>query len=71
VIERAATSSLCSSLRNSFEPRAVSRFENGTGTTVATLPQIELVLEKEGIIFLPADDSGGPGVRLRKGKEDN
>jgi transcriptional regulator with XRE-family HTH domain len=49
----------------------VSRFENGMGTTVATLTQIELVLEKEGIIFLPADDSGGPGVRLRKGKEDN
>jgi len=49
----------------------VSRFENGMGTTVATLTQIQLALEREGVIFIPADDTGGPGVRLRKGRNDN
>jgi transcriptional regulator with XRE-family HTH domain len=49
----------------------VSRFENGMGTTVATLTQIQLALEREGVIFIPADETGGPGVRLKKGKNDN
>ena len=44
----------------------VSRFENGMGMTVKTLEQIQLALESEGIIFVRADDSGGPGVRLKK-----
>ena len=48
----------------------VSRFENGMGTTIATLAQIQLALERGGIIFIPADDTEGPGVRLRKGIND-
>ena len=47
----------------------VSRFENGMGTTVATLAQIQAALEKAGIIFIPADGEAGPGVRLRRGHE--
>jgi transcriptional regulator with XRE-family HTH domain len=47
----------------------VSRYENGMGTTVATLAEIQRVLESEGIIFIPADDMGGPGVRLRERRE--
>jgi len=48
----------------------VSRFENGMGMTVKTLEQIQLALEGEGIIFIRADDSGGPGVRLKKENKD-
>jgi len=47
----------------------VSRYENGMGTTVATLGQIQRVLESEGIVFIPADDTAGPGVRLRAERE--
>ena len=46
----------------------VSRFENGMGTTVATLGQIQQALEDRGVVFIPADDTGGPGVRLKKGR---
>jgi predicted transcriptional regulator len=48
----------------------VSRFEVGMGTTVATLARIVRTLEKEGIIFIPEDEQGGPGVRLRRTKHD-
>jgi transcriptional regulator with XRE-family HTH domain len=47
----------------------VSRYENGMGTTVATLSQVQQVLEEEGVIFIPADDTAGPGVRLRSKRE--
>jgi transcriptional regulator with XRE-family HTH domain len=47
----------------------VSRYENGMGTTVATLSQVQRVLEEEGVIFIPADDIAGPGVRLRSKRE--
>jgi transcriptional regulator with XRE-family HTH domain len=46
----------------------VSRFENGMGTTVATLEQIQAALENAGIIFIAADDHAGPGVRLKSRK---
>ncbi len=42
----------------------VSRFENGFGAHVATLQQIQMVLEKAGIEFIPAEGGKGPGVRL-------
>ena len=45
-------------------PNTVSRFENGAGARVDTLAQIQETLEKEGVIFVPADTTGGPGVRL-------
>jgi len=44
----------------------VSRFENGFGAMVHTLEQIQAALERAGIIFIPADHLGGPGVRLRE-----
>jgi transcriptional regulator with XRE-family HTH domain len=43
----------------------VSRFENGGGAMVETLSQIQSALEKAGIVFISADQQGGPGVRLR------
>lgn len=49
-------------------PNTVSRFENGAGARVDTLGQIQDVLERAGIIFVPADETGGPGVRLREPK---
>lgn len=47
-------------------PNTVSRFENGAGARVDTLAHIQEALEKEGIIFVPADALGGPGVRLAR-----
>jgi transcriptional regulator with XRE-family HTH domain len=47
-------------------PTTVTRFENGAHTRVDTLGQIQDVLERAGIIFVAADEAGGPGVRLRE-----
>jgi hypothetical protein len=47
----------------------VSRFEVGLGTTVATLTRIERALEKQGIVFIPEDHHGGPGVRVKRGTQ--
>jgi hypothetical protein len=44
----------------------VSRFENGGGARVDSLAQIQDALEEEGIVFVPADAAGGPGVRIAK-----
>jgi len=55
--------------RAGIAANTVSRFENGMGTTVATLTQIQTALEKAGIVFIPADEKGGPGVRLKKGSD--
>ena len=43
----------------------VSRFETGGGAMVDTLVQMQMALEKAGIVFIYADEYGGPGVRLR------
>jgi transcriptional regulator with XRE-family HTH domain len=51
--------------RAGIAPNTVSRFENGAGTRADTLGQIQEALEKGGVIFVPADAMGGPGVRLR------
>jgi transcriptional regulator with XRE-family HTH domain len=51
--------------RAGLAPNTVSRFENGADARVDTLAQMQEVLERAGIIFLPADETGGPGVRLR------
>ena len=48
----------------------VSRYENGMGMTVRTLGQIQAALESGGVIFIRADDNGGPGVRLKKESQD-
>jgi transcriptional regulator with XRE-family HTH domain len=49
-------------------PNTVSRFENGAGARVETLAQIERALQAEGIVFVPADATTGPGVRLARSK---
>lgn len=44
----------------------ILRFEGGKGgMQTGTLEKIQKVLEKEGIIFIEADDKFGPGVRMR------
>jgi transcriptional regulator with XRE-family HTH domain len=52
--------------RAGLAPNTVSRFENGADARVDTLTQMQDVLERAGIIFVPADDQAGPGVRLRE-----
>jgi transcriptional regulator with XRE-family HTH domain len=47
-------------------PTTVSRFEHGAHTRVDTVGLIQDVLERAGVIFVPADEGGGPGVRLRE-----
>jgi transcriptional regulator with XRE-family HTH domain len=44
----------------------VSRFENGSGVMVDTLVRMQAALESAGVIFISADHTGGPGVRLRE-----
>ena len=44
----------------------VSRFENGSGAMVDTLERMQTALESAGVVFIPADLTGGPGVRLRE-----
>ena len=57
--------------RAGIAPNTVSRFENGMGTNVATLKQIQAVLEEAGIIFIPGDSAAGPGIRLREERADD
>jgi transcriptional regulator with XRE-family HTH domain len=49
-------------------PNTVSRFENGAGTRADTLIHLQEVLERAGVVFVPADATAGPGVRLRAPK---
>jgi transcriptional regulator with XRE-family HTH domain len=49
-------------------PNTVSRFENGAGARVDTLVHLQEVLERAGVVFVPADETAGPGVRLRDPK---
>jgi transcriptional regulator with XRE-family HTH domain len=57
--------------RAGVAPNTVSRFENGLGTNVATLKQIQSALEEAGIIFIPREGRAGPGVRLKESREDD
>jgi transcriptional regulator with XRE-family HTH domain len=52
-------------IKAGISANTVSRFENGGGAMVETLIQIQAALEKAGIVFIPGDHQGGPGVRLR------
>ena len=52
--------------RAGVSPTTVSRFENGAHTRVDTVALLHDVLERAGSVFVAADDSGGPGVRLRE-----
>ena len=51
--------------RAGIAANTVSRFENGFGAMVETLVRIQETLETAGIVFISADQQGGPGVRLR------
>lgn len=47
-------------------PSTVQRFESGKGDMHSkTLDKVQRVLEDGGVIFIPADAQGGPGVRLK------
>jgi transcriptional regulator with XRE-family HTH domain len=50
-------------------PTTVSRFENGAHTRVDTVALFQDVLERAGVVFIAADESGGPGVRLREPRQ--
>jgi transcriptional regulator with XRE-family HTH domain len=54
--------------RAGLAPNTVSRFENGADARVDTLAQMQEVLERAGVVFVPSDEHGGPGVRLSRGK---
>ncbi|MDP3370634.1 MAG: helix-turn-helix transcriptional regulator [Brevundimonas sp.] len=44
----------------------ILRFETGKGAILATnMARIQRALEEAGVIFLAADASGGPGVRIK------
>lgn len=50
----------------SIAPSTIQRFESGRGGMHArTADKIQQTLEEAGVIFIPADASGGPGVRLK------
>ncbi|WP_395444910.1 helix-turn-helix domain-containing protein [Caulobacter sp. UC70_42] len=50
-----------------ISPSTVQRFESGIGgMQTRTLDGLQKVLEESGIIFIYADDTAGPGIRLRK-----
>jgi len=51
--------------KTGLAPNTVSRYENGTDSRVETLRLIQEALEKAGVLFVPADEAAGPGVRLR------
>lgn len=47
-------------------PSTVLRFETGKGgMQTGTLARIQKSLEKEGVVFLEADEKLGPGIRMR------
>ena len=45
-------------------PNTVSRFENGRDARADTLGHLQEVLERAGVVFVPADEVAGPGVRV-------
>lgn len=52
--------------RAGVAPSTVQRFESGKGGMHSrTLDSVQTVLEGAGVLFIPADAGGGPGVRLR------
>lgn len=45
----------------------VTRLEGGGDTRVSTMRKIEKYFTDNGLIFIPADREGGPGIRFRDG----
>ncbi len=68
---RMARAALKISVRTLAESAGVAdstilRFETGRGAILATnLGRIQKSLESAGVVFIPADANGGPGVRLK------
>lgn len=52
--------------RAGVSPNTVSRFENGASARADTLGLLQEILEEAGVVFVPADETAGPGVRLRE-----
>lgn len=53
--------------RSGVADSTILRFETGRGSILAAnLNRLQLALEEAGVVFIPADASGGPGVRLPK-----
>lgn len=53
--------------RSGVAASTILRFETGKGgMQTGTLERIESALAKGGVVFTPADASGGVGVRLKK-----
>ena len=49
-------------------PSTIQRFESGRGDMQSrTLNKVQQFLESAGVIFIPADLNGGPGLRMRQG----
>jgi len=46
----------------------VERIEAGTGTDPAALARLRSAFEAKGILFLDADETCGPGVRVVEGR---
>ena len=52
--------------RSGVADSTILRFETGKGAILATnMARIQKSLEEGGVAFLPADASGGAGVRLK------
>lgn len=48
-------------------PTTVTRFESGRGGVHSgTLASLEAALEKQGIVFVAADETGGATIRLKE-----
>lgn len=44
----------------------IHRFEaNKGGMQASTLDKLQVALEEQGVLFIPADAGGGPGLRLK------
>lgn len=47
-------------------PSTIQRFESERGDMQSrTLDKVQQFLESAGVIFIPADPNGGPGIRMR------
>lgn len=47
-------------------PSTIQRFESERGDMQSrTLDKVQQFLESAGVIFIPADANGGPGIRMR------
>jgi transcriptional regulator with XRE-family HTH domain len=47
-------------------PSTIQRFESGRGDMQSrTLDKVQRALEAAGVIFIPADSDGGPGIRMK------